>query len=97
MSAAYRASAASCGQNADSSAPLRTIALSATMKYRAGTMYVIAWIGAGMLAIGNTNPDSIIGREKRHEHGDLKGHLLRLCDGRDHQAETERAGEIQRQ
>ena len=30
------------------------------MKYRAGTMYVIACIAAGMLAIGNTNPDSII-------------------------------------
>src|SRR4051812_50165676 len=41
-------------------APFNTIDLSATRKYLAGTTYVIARIGAGMLAIGYTNPDSII-------------------------------------
>ena len=56
----FKMSCASCGQKLDRSAPFKTMARNATMKYLAGTTNVTAWIAAGMLAIGKTNPERII-------------------------------------
>src|SRR5690606_35483282 len=62
--AANTTSATSCSQNASSPAPLRTIARSATRKYRAGTIRLTAWTAAGMLEMGKTKPERMkVGRK----------------------------------
>ena len=92
-----RPSATSCGQNTDSSAPFKTIALSATMKYRAGTTIGDRLNRRRHARNRKHEPRQHHRRQKRRQHGHLKRHLLRLGKGRDHQPEPERTGQIQRQ